>query len=92
MLHRLELYSSAFLKKILNELSFIFFFLSDICPILGPLVPLFWISGDVSSGFQSQSGFCLIRRIAKANVMYIPGDPPLVLHVADLLMVSIAGR
>ena len=26
------------------------------CPILGPLIPLFWISGDVSSGFQSQSG------------------------------------
>ena len=23
---------------------------------LGPLVPLFWISGDISSGFQSQSG------------------------------------
>ena len=23
---------------------------------LRPLVPLFWISGDVSSGFQSQSG------------------------------------
>ena len=39
------------------------------CPILGPLVPLFWISGDVSSGFQRQSGFCLIR-IAEANVMY----------------------
>ena len=37
-------------------------FLTDtyICPILGPLVALFWISGDVSSGFQSQSGFCLI--------------------------------
>ena len=31
-----------------------------ICPILRLLVPLFWISGDVSSGFQSQSGFCLI--------------------------------
>ena len=26
------------------------------CPILGPLVPLFWISSGVSSGFQSQSG------------------------------------
>ena len=26
------------------------------CPILGSLVPLFWISGDISSGFQSQSG------------------------------------
>ena len=31
---------------------------------------LSWISGDVSSGFQSQSGFCLIR-IAEVNVMYI---------------------
>ena len=43
---------------------FSFFFLKflvDTCPFLGPLVPLFWISGDVSSGFQSQSGFCLIR-------------------------------
>ena len=28
---------------------------------VGPLIPLFWTSGDVSSGFQSQSGFCLIR-------------------------------
>ena len=36
-------------------------FLADTCPFLGPLVPLFWISGDISSGFQSQSGFCLIR-------------------------------
>ena len=26
----------------------------------GPLSPLFWTSGDVSSVFQSQSGFCLI--------------------------------
>ena len=31
-------------------------FLADTCPFLGPLVPLFWISGDVSFGFQSQSG------------------------------------
>ena len=68
-------------------------FLSDTftCPILGPLVPLFWISGDVSSGFQSQSGFCLIR-IAEANVMYIPWDPPLVLHIANLLTDSIVWR
>ena len=26
-------------------------FLADTSPILGPLVPLFWISDDVSSGF-----------------------------------------
>ena len=31
------------------------------CPFVGPLVPLFWISCDVSSGVQSQSGFCLIH-------------------------------
>ena len=36
------------------------------CPILGPLVPLFWISGDVTSGFKAKVG-CLIR-IEEANV------------------------
>ena len=48
-------------------------FLSDTftCPILGQLVSLFWISGDVPSGFQGQSGFCLIH-IADMNVIYIP--------------------
>ena len=61
------------------------------CPIVGPLVPLFWISGNVSSGFQSQSGFCFIH-IAEANVMYISWDPPLVKHIANLLMDSIAGQ
>ena len=50
-----------------------FTFFNRSCPILGPLVALFWISGDVSPGFQSQSsGFCLIHHIAEANVMYIP--------------------
>ena len=47
----------------------------------GPQIPLFWISGDVSSGFQSQSGLCLIHFFVEANVMYIPCDPPLVLHM-----------
>ena len=42
---------------------------------------LFWISGDVSSGFQSQSGFCLICYFVEADVMYIPQDSPLVLHL-----------
>ena len=35
-------------------------FLADICPFWGQLVPLLWISGDISSMFQSQCGFCLI--------------------------------
>ena len=34
---------------------------TNTCPVLGQLVPLFWISGGASSGFQSQSGFCLVR-------------------------------
>ena len=40
-------------------------------------------------GFKARVG-CLIR-IAEANVMYVPWDQPLVLHIADLLTVSIAG-
>ena len=47
----------------------------------GHLYPCFYISGDVSSGVQSQSGFYLIHFFAEANVMYIPQDPPLVLHL-----------
>ena len=39
-------------------------------PILGPLTPLFWISSDITFGFQSQSGFCLIC-ISEANVIFI---------------------
>ena len=37
------------------------------CPFLGPMEPLFWISGDVSSGVQSQSGFCLIRFLQRST-------------------------
>ena len=40
----------------LNFFLFFLKFLADTCPFWGQLVPLFWISGDVSSGFQSQSG------------------------------------
>ena len=73
----------ALFKKILWTDTFI-------SPILGPLVPLFWISGDVSFRFQIQSEICLIC-IAEANIMYIPWDPPLVLHIAKLLTVNIVG-
>ena len=53
----------------------------DTCPFLGPLIPLFWISGDIFSWFESQSGFCLICFFAEANVMHIPRDLSLVLHM-----------
>ena len=58
------------------------FFGGHTCPFFGgSLVPLFWISGDVSSGVQSQSGLLPYSLFAEANVMYIPQDPPLVLHL-----------
>ena len=47
---------------------------------MGHLIPLFWTSGDISSGFQSQSGqthLCL----AEAYVLHIPWDSPLVWHL-----------
>ena len=34
--------------------------MADTCHFGGPLVPLFWIFGGIFSGFQNQSGFCLI--------------------------------
>ena len=41
-------------------------------------------------GFKARVGSAFIC-IAEANVMYIPWDPPLVLHIANLLMDSILG-
>ena len=76
MLQILQRYQCAqcfygFFKKFLADTHVLFW---------GPLVPLFWISGDISSGFHSQNGFCLIC-IVEANVMYIPQDPPLMLNL-----------
>ena len=44
-------------------------FLADTCPFLGPQIPLFWISGDVSSGFKARVGSALFAIFAEANVM-----------------------
>ena len=38
---------------------------------VGPLIPLFWTCGDVSSGFQSQSGQPY-SSLAEAYVLHIP--------------------
>ena len=45
-----------------------FIFGGHMCPILGPLVSLFWISSYVSSGFQSQSGLHYLYCRGKHNV------------------------
>ena len=53
---------------------------------MGPLMPLFWTSGDVSSGFQDQSGQPY-SHLVEAYVLHVPWDSALVLHLltsADL--------
>ena len=56
-----------------------------------PLIPLFWTSGDVSSGFQSQSRFCLIHTWQRHtsnithSLRFTSGATP-----ADLLAASMA--
>ena len=44
---------------------FFFFFFKNFCRtqvlFVGPLIPLFWTSGDVCPGFQSQDGFPRLR-------------------------------
>ena len=49
----------------------------DFLKFLGPLIPLFWTSGDVSAGFQSQRGQPY-SHLAEAYMLYVPCDSPLV--------------
>ena len=46
-------------------------FLLDTCPFLGPLIPLLWTFGDVSSGFQRQSRQ-LYSHLPEVYVIYVP--------------------
>ena len=41
------------------NLLFFFFFGGHMSFFVGPLIPLFWSSGDVCPGFQSKGGSCL---------------------------------
>ena len=45
--------------------------LEDISPFVGPLIPLFWTSGYVSLGFQSQSSLHYLH-LAEAYMLNIP--------------------
>ena len=59
-------YSPQLLYKIFLKNNF-----EDMSPFLGPLIPLFQTSGEVFSGFQSQSGQSYLH-LAEAYVIYIP--------------------
>ena len=47
---------------------------------LGPLIPLFWTSGDISSGFKSQSGQPYLH-LAEAYMLHVSWDSLLVQHL-----------
>ena len=48
---------------------------------MGPLIPMFWTSGDVSPGFQSQGGSlaCVFRHLRTM-------DPSSVLDISGMLL------
>ena len=73
-----------FLKKILWRTWVLF---------VGPLISLFWTSGDVSSEFQSQSGFCLIRA-KQSRMCYVTHSLRFTSGVTptDLLVASMAAQ
>ena len=57
--------------------------------ILELLIILFQTSGDVSSGFQNQSGQPYSRFLAEVYLIYMPWDSLLVEHPWMVYMVSI---
>ena len=49
--------------------SFFFKFRKTEVLFMGPLIPLFWISGDVCPGFQSQGGsLCVLSRFCDPQI------------------------
>ena len=58
---------------------------------VGPLIPLFWTSGDVSSGFQSQSEQPYLH-LVEAYMLHIPRDSPLVQHLSRWQMFFLGGH
>ena len=67
------------------------FFLSDTFTFWGHWYPCFGILVTSPLGFKARVGSALFSLHIWMYCIYIPWDPPLVLHVADLLMDSIAG-
>ena len=55
--------------------------LADTCTLTGPLILLFWTSGNIASGFQNQSEQTYSHVVAE-YVMYIASVSPLVQHLA----------
>ena len=62
---------------------YIFFlkFLADTCPFWGHWYPCFGFLVTSPLGFKARVGSALFAIFAEVNVMYIPQDSPLVLHL-----------
>ena len=66
--------------KVEYEMAFLHFWRTRVL-FMGPLIPLFWTFGDVSSVFQGQSGQPYLH-LAEVYMMYVPWDSPLVQHLS----------
>ena len=60
-------------------------FFDEILIFVGPLIPLFWTSGDVCSGFQSRGVACMFHHLCMMDF----SDSPLSTTAADLLAANI---
>ena len=56
-------------------------FLDNISPFCGPLIPLFWTSGSISSGFQIHQSRQPYSCLVGAYMLHVPQDSPLVWHL-----------
>ena len=64
-----------------NTFFFFIKFLADTCPFWGHWYPCFGFLVTSPLGFKARVGSALFAMFAEANVMYIPQDSPLVLHL-----------
>ena len=64
-------------------MSFVFKFWRTQVLFVGPLIPLFWTSGDVCPGFQSQGGSLFVCFLTCVILRFISGSTP-----ANLLVTS----
>ena len=69
--HQIKIYMQSPLHPVLFQWESFFFFFLNFCRtqvlFVGPLIPLFWTSGDVCPGFQSQGGFPHLRASSPAH-------------------------
>ena len=83
----LQLYSFRMTEAIFSPILFVcflFVFGWHLCPMLGHWFPCLGFLVMSPLGFKARVGSALFTCFTEPNIMYIPRDPPLVLHLLSL--------